>query len=1033
LSGITASNKVYDATIGATVSTTGAVFGGKVSGDELTVASTGVFGDKNVASVKTVTLTNVLGGSDLGNYTITDQGTTIANITAKAVTLSGITASNKVYDAGIAATVSTTGAVFGGKVSGDELTVASTGVFSDKNVASDKTVTLTNTLGGSDFDNYTITDQGTTTANITGLTISGTVQGLGSGVSMILAVNGTDTYTATTTAGGAFSFAGVAAAGTDNLLVFTNDGSSKANLAGKVATTGLDISGISMASGKFLVGTSGGALGGAITNADLGTAKTGLSNSNIYYSVDGSNNATFESGIDLEIASGMIYEPGAGVTVNGSFNVAAGGRFLDTDPLAHSFSVAGNFSVPYGTNGFRRYTGAGSVADPFVVRDLYDLQAMKSNLTSNFELSDTLTDNTLDMASTASWNGGAGFDPIGTEGNAFSGSFDGNGNVISNLVMHREGDYSGLFGYIAANAEPEVINVQNLGLEAVSIYGAGFTGGLAGFNAGTLSNVYTTGFHTVSGASFVGGLVGANTGLITNAYSSAWVTAKGSDVGGLVGTNDGTLNQTYAMGYVTGGGATAGGLVGSGSGTITNSFYDAQMSGLAGNGRGSALTTAGMMNQDTYAAWGNFTNTWTLDNQRSYPHFQFRYPDGVRGVWGNLIIEIKIKDTEIVIGHEKLGPNEAVNLSVSSAFPVEDGGATPLTSGKTGASGMFYFVLGEKDVNYSDYVVVDAIGGETAMPAETGSIPGLDVTGFRYVELPHPPPINMNVIIPIDTFSKPVEKTSDAVAANAAVNAMLNVAIIADVAGSFSGPVTILDLTGTMNSGAQSDADLTNFIAAIPSTPATEPLMLPPSPSENASISFETPSPASEPVPGTGEESASSASTGVQSSAGDEISGAEADSEEMEISAAEAGISTGVDDAELFGKDGMMSEGSSGGESETPVENGGGRAREDQGEEGVSAASGEQETGSGEALESESSVSGESEGAVSGESEVAVEEASSNAKSASEDKIANGRDVPIVGFTDNENPMNFLTDVRVIEGTVYVLDSANAMSLLGVG
>ena len=81
----------------------------------------------------------------------------------------------------------------------------------------------------------------------------------------------------------------------------------------------------------------------------------------------------------------------------------------------------------------------------------------------------------------------------------------------------------------------------------------------------------------------------------------------------------------------------------------------------------------------------------------------------------------------------------------------------------------------------------------------------------------------------------------------------------------------------------------------------------------------------------------------------------------------------------------------------------------------------------------DSSVAGESEGAVSGESEVAVEEASSNAKSASEDKIANGRDVPIVGFTDNENPMNFLTDVRVIEGTVYVLDSANAMSLLGVG
>jgi hypothetical protein len=173
LSGITASNKVYDSTTGATTSTAGATFAGKYAGDVLTVASsTGVFSDKNVANGKTVTLTNTLGGADLGNYTVTDQGTTTANITAKAVTLSGITASNKVYDQTTGATVSTAGATFAGKYAGDVLTVSSIGVFGDKNVANGKTVTLTNALGGADFNNYTITDQGTTTANITAKTVT---------------------------------------------------------------------------------------------------------------------------------------------------------------------------------------------------------------------------------------------------------------------------------------------------------------------------------------------------------------------------------------------------------------------------------------------------------------------------------------------------------------------------------------------------------------------------------------------------------------------------------------------------------------------------------------------------------------------------------------------------------------------------------------------------------------------------------------------------------------------------------------------
>jgi autotransporter-associated beta strand protein len=180
LSGITAAQKVYDGTTSATVSAVGATFDGVIAGDEVTVeSSTGAFVDKNVGIGKMVSLINSFGGADLGNYQITDQGTAAADITAKAVTLSGITASNKVYDATTRASVSTAGAIFDGTVAGDELTVeSSAGTFSDKNVGTAKTVTLVNTFGGADAGNYTITDQGTISADITARALTVTATGV---------------------------------------------------------------------------------------------------------------------------------------------------------------------------------------------------------------------------------------------------------------------------------------------------------------------------------------------------------------------------------------------------------------------------------------------------------------------------------------------------------------------------------------------------------------------------------------------------------------------------------------------------------------------------------------------------------------------------------------------------------------------------------------------------------------------------------------------------------------------------------------
>ncbi|MFZ4859327.1 MAG: YDG domain-containing protein, partial [Desulfuromonadaceae bacterium] len=175
ISGITAANKEYDRTTSATVTTTGAAYGGLVTNDNVTVSATGLFSDKNAANNKNVTLTSSYSGSDMGNYTITDQASVLANITPKALTLSGITAANKTYDGNNTATVSTGSASYSGLISGDLVSVSATGLFNNKNAANGKTVTLTSSYSGDDKNNYTITDQATVLADITpkALTISG--------------------------------------------------------------------------------------------------------------------------------------------------------------------------------------------------------------------------------------------------------------------------------------------------------------------------------------------------------------------------------------------------------------------------------------------------------------------------------------------------------------------------------------------------------------------------------------------------------------------------------------------------------------------------------------------------------------------------------------------------------------------------------------------------------------------------------------------------------------------------------------------
>ncbi|MBI5702098.1 MAG: hypothetical protein HZC39_01090, partial [Chloroflexi bacterium] len=168
--------KTYD----GTTSSTGvpSITSGNLVGSD-TAVWTQTFDNKNAGTNKTITPAGTVSDGNGGNnYTVTFQPVSTGVITAKALTVSGITAANKTYDGNTTATLNTASASLVGVVSGDTVTLntaSATGAFSDKSVGTGKTVTVSGlSLSGADAGNYSLT-QPTTTADITAkaLTVSG--------------------------------------------------------------------------------------------------------------------------------------------------------------------------------------------------------------------------------------------------------------------------------------------------------------------------------------------------------------------------------------------------------------------------------------------------------------------------------------------------------------------------------------------------------------------------------------------------------------------------------------------------------------------------------------------------------------------------------------------------------------------------------------------------------------------------------------------------------------------------------------------
>ena len=140
--------------------------------------------------------------------------------------------------------------------------------------------------------------------------------------------------------------------------------------------------------------------------------------------------------------------------------------------------------------------------------------------------------NDIDLSSYSNW------DPIGeNNASAFNGILDGNGYTISNLTINRPNEKNvGLFGVIKGSVE-----IKNLSLENIDIYGENSVGGLAGQNQtnnmAIISNCYSDG--PVNGALFTGGIVGSNNaGIVTNCIFDTQKTGQSQAVGNSSGDNN---------------------------------------------------------------------------------------------------------------------------------------------------------------------------------------------------------------------------------------------------------------------------------------------------------------------------------------------------------------------------------------------------------------------------------------------------------------------------------------------------------------
>ena len=593
LSGLSASAKAYDGNANATLS--GGTLSGMVGGETVTVSGqSGAFSDKNAATGKTVTVSGVTlaDGSGLAsNYSVTAPTGLTADITKKALTISGITAANRAYTGTTAVSLGGT-VILDGLVGAEGVGVGGmVGVFADKNVGTGKAVTITGavmTVGsnGGQASNYTISNPTGVTANINKATIT----------SVTNIVTNSKVYdgglNATVNAAGA-TFNGIKLSDSLTLSATTSTFANKNVGNGKtVSISGITLGGTD--AGNYNLASSTSSSTGNITPKAL--TVSGLTAGTRAY--DGTATATLSGGTLNGVISGETLVINGGSALFADKNVGAaktvtvsGVGLLDGTGLASNYSVTN----PTGVTGDitpKALTVSGMTAGSKVYDGLLAATLAGGSL-NGLVSGETLVlsggsgvfgDKNAGAAKAVTISGVGLLDGTGLASNYSVTSPTGVTGTITQKALTLSGTLSAsdkVYDGLTAAAISGGAVSGFVGTETVSL--SGLSGAFADKNAGNAKVV------TVSGATLADG---SNGGLASNysvgasASLTASITQKALTITGATAANrlyDGTLNASISGGALNG-------LVGSetvGLATLSGAFVDKNV------GTAKAVTVSG--------------------------------------------------------------------------------------------------------------------------------------------------------------------------------------------------------------------------------------------------------------------------------------------------------------------------------------------------------------------------------------------------------------------------------------------------------
>lgn len=387
------------------------------------------------------------------------------------------------------------------------------------------------------------------------------------------------------------------------------------------------------------------ASGGDITGAALTTA-LGSTNVTVQSTSGGSGTAGDVNVNDVVSWSANTLTLNAQNNININANLNGSGSASLALEYGQAALASGNTSsytlasgvkiaLPTGNHLSTKRGSNGSVTNFYVINSLgaegssttTDLQGMRAGVTGNYALGAD-----IDASATSTWQSGQGFTFIGTQGNTFSGNFEGLGHSIDSLFQNWAIGYVGLFGKIDATARVANVHLTNANIsggldnvgalvgyntkggviEHVSVQGKvnggnNNVGGVVGFNDGLVSDAHALNV-TVTGKNYAtGGLIGKQSTNGRTTLSDSSGNVKGFyDVGGLIGSSSTDLDGLHSSANVTPTGGESGGLVGRASGKISNSYATGNISSVSGDMIGGLVGQADGVISNSYAT-GNVT------------------------------------------------------------------------------------------------------------------------------------------------------------------------------------------------------------------------------------------------------------------------------------------------------------------------------------------------------------------------------------------------------------------------------------------